>query len=364
MSGPLQQTLQSARPRERSGSSTVGRYDYQAHCGLLKLVELHKAEGDFRIVFDYFDDMLILNSSATPDGAQMLQIKTKDAGDWSTANLCALVGSQAPRSIVARLYDHLVVLGDPVTQTSFVSNAAFKVMLKDGSKSSGDQHWINGDEIHDEDIETIRKAVEKDTSPCDMAKWRSRLVLIRSPMSVHGQKAYVIGVLHEFFCNELELPDVALDAIYETLYETIQECTRFSQDGIPADEIIRKKSITRADIDAVIERASHRRASFLADWPTVVTELAKAGVGSARQIRLRNAATEHMANRSAGHAVANDIADAAAAWVSKNSKAVAAAESIFELASAMAVNVGSKQAEGDHLLGAMLAEAYEAINEK
>lgn len=362
MHANLETTLKSARPREKSGSRTVGRYDYQAHCGLLKLFELHESVDDFQVVFDYFDDILVLDSADAPSEAQLLQVKTKGAGDWTTANLCKLVGKDVPRSIVARLYDHLVVLGEPVSTTSFVTNAAFKVTLKDGKKSTGDHHWITGPEIHDDDIAKIKNAIEADVAPCDIDRWRPRLVLIRSPMGIHGQKAYVIGVLHEYFSSTLDLPDVNLDPLYETLYETIQQCTRFSQEGLALDDLIRKKSITRTEIDAIIERASSRSPSFLADWPTISADLRVAGLGSIRELRLKTAATKHMADRSAGHALANEISDAARQWAAANPDVLASAQAIYELAQEMANGLDHPELSSDDQLGALLVEAYEVIN--
>ena len=362
MHANLETTLKSARPREKSGSRTVGRYDYQAHCGLLKLFELHETKDDFQIVFDYFDDILVLDRADAPSAAELFQVKTKGSGDWTTANLCKLVGKEAPRSIVARLYDHLVVLGEQVVTTSFITNASFKVTLKDGKKSTGEHHWITGPEIHDDDIQKIKTAIEEDVSPCDMDQWRPRLVLIRSPMGIHGQKAYVIGILHEYFSNILDLPDVNLSPLYETLYETIQQCTRFSQEGLASDDLIRKKSITRAEIDAIIERVRDRSPSFLSDWPTISADLRAAGVASIRELRLKTAATKHLADRSAGHALANEISDAARAWASDHPEALASAEEFYELTQTIATNLDYPELSGDELIGALLVEAYEVVN--
>lgn len=362
MHDSLNHTLQVAVPREKSGSRTSARYDYQAHCGLLKLFELRDQQDDFRMVFDYFDDILILDRSREPQTAQLYQVKTKDTGEWSTAKLCSLVGKLAPRSIFARLYDHVVLLGDPVTETSFISNAAFTVKLKSGSNSTGEHHWIAGDDIHDDDVEKIRTAIEKDIAPCDIKSWLPRLVLIRSPMGIHGQKTYVIGVLHEYFAKKLSLPDVSLEPLYETLYETIHECTRFSQDGLTTEQLIQKKSITKSDVDALIERATHRRASFLSDWTTISHDLSTVGIRSVRQIRLRTFATQHMTNRSIGHPIATDLSDAARSWAAKNYDLVSSSETIYELANVMADHLHRPEVQGDELLGAMLAEAYEVVN--
>ena len=78
----LLQALETTRPREKSGSWTSARYDFQRHIAILKLIDLHNQPGDYRIGFDYFDDLIVLDNSIKPTKISFIQVKTKMAGFW------------------------------------------------------------------------------------------------------------------------------------------------------------------------------------------------------------------------------------------------------------------------------------------
>jgi hypothetical protein len=78
----LQTLIETASPRERSGSQTSARYDFQTNFAILKLVELREGAQDFRVVVDLFDDLMVLDSALAPTAVRFYQIKSKDAGDW------------------------------------------------------------------------------------------------------------------------------------------------------------------------------------------------------------------------------------------------------------------------------------------
>ena len=69
-------------PRERAGSQTAARYDFQANFGILKLVELRESGKDFRVVFDIFDDIMVLDPAEAPiqmrPGADGVSLITAD----------------------------------------------------------------------------------------------------------------------------------------------------------------------------------------------------------------------------------------------------------------------------------------------
>ena len=73
--GSLNQALLTGVPREFSGSTTANRYDFQANFAILKLIELHESAGDYRIAFDYFDDVVVLDSATNPGKIYLYQVK-------------------------------------------------------------------------------------------------------------------------------------------------------------------------------------------------------------------------------------------------------------------------------------------------
>src|SRR6266446_1549944 len=180
--------MKSVVPRERAGSQTQARYDFQANFGILKLVELRESGRDFRIVFDIFDDLMVVDSASAPTQACFYQLKSKDPGDWTIPDVCKKIGAQIPRSIISRLYAHVASFGAAVAETGLVSNAAYKLKLLDGSTTSGAHHRIGGAELHPDEVQKVAAAVGADIHPADVPSWLPKLAFIRTTLGVHGQE--------------------------------------------------------------------------------------------------------------------------------------------------------------------------------
>ena len=160
--GGLTTLLAGTRPREVAGSGTAGRYSYQTNVGILKLIELREAGGEYCLVFDYFDDLAVLDHPTAPQTIHLYQIKTKDTGEWTIASLCELIGKAKPRAIISRMYAHSEVFGSFLSETGLISNAAFRVGLAAGGTTSGGHHRISSQDMNVIELDKVTKAVEKE----------------------------------------------------------------------------------------------------------------------------------------------------------------------------------------------------------
>ncbi len=358
----LASALTSACPRERSGSQTVGRYGFQANVGILKLLELHEGSKDFRLVFDIYDDLVVLSPSDVPAEISLFQVKSRDPGQWTTSDLCNRVGKKAPRSIVARLYGHEIDFGPAVVTTAFISNASFKVRLQSGSPSSGDDHYIAGTAIHSDDALKITDAVVDDFDAANVPAWLPKFALIRTTLGVHGQELVIKGRLHEHFSKAGYGGSIDLTAVFETLHGSIEQKTGFSQVGADPLDGLKRKSITRRDFEELLDRAAHHRRGFLADWDSILYDLQTQGFGSIKIIKIKTAAISHHQRRLCGHPDAVQLQNDSEVWLSSNANTVATCQSITELASLLQSGVVSDYGYGKDLLGALIVEAYEAVH--
>ena len=76
------------KPRENAGPLAANRFAYQLDWGLKKLLELEESNLPYTIIFDYQDDILILDSDYDPNFIDFYQVKTNaSAGGWSRAQL-------------------------------------------------------------------------------------------------------------------------------------------------------------------------------------------------------------------------------------------------------------------------------------
>ena len=56
----------SSTPRERSGSRTQKRYDYQLCWALSMLIDLHQTQDAYLLVLDYHDDVVVFDAEVQP----------------------------------------------------------------------------------------------------------------------------------------------------------------------------------------------------------------------------------------------------------------------------------------------------------
>lgn len=361
--GGLSSLIQGTRPREMAGSGTAGRYGYQTNVGILKLIELRQADGDFCLVFDYFDDLAVLDHPTSPQTIRLYQIKTQDMGEWTMASLCQSVGKTKPRSIISRMYAHSESFGQFLSETALISNAAFKVGLAVGGTTSGGHYRISSADIHAGELDKVSKAVEKDFSPASVSTWLPKLVLIRAPLGVHNHEPTIKGLLNDYFETIGIADQVNLSAIYETLHASIAQKTGFAQVGLAYPDLLARKSLSRADFNHLLDRAMRKRKGFLSDWGTIARDLEKEGKGSADIIRLKTFATRYQIDRNSRQPQAVAFRQQAEAWLTKNMQLAQTCATITAFAAAMQSDlIDLRGFTSQQAHGAFIVEAYEAIN--
>src|SRR5689334_18860686 len=85
--GSLLDVIFQVKPREVSGSRSSNRSDYQKSWAFCLLLKLHRTRQDYLVLFDYHDDVVVLDSAGSPSAIDFYQIKTKKGGNWTATLL-------------------------------------------------------------------------------------------------------------------------------------------------------------------------------------------------------------------------------------------------------------------------------------
>ena len=67
------------KPRENAGAMSGNRFAYQLDWGLKRLLELEEEGKPYTVIFDYQDDILVLDSDEDPQFIDFYQVKTNTA---------------------------------------------------------------------------------------------------------------------------------------------------------------------------------------------------------------------------------------------------------------------------------------------
>ncbi len=135
----IQHELIEIKPREQSGSKTARKYNFQKNLSLFLLLKFHEKNDDYVFLFDYHDDLIILDSSINPKNMDFYQIKSKDSGNWTVNTLTK--SSQNKLSISGKLYLNKLNFHHTTRSLNFISNAKFSFkQLNSGEESLRRNH--------------------------------------------------------------------------------------------------------------------------------------------------------------------------------------------------------------------------------
>jgi len=86
-------------------------------------------------LFDFHDDLAVLDNNENPSEIDFFQIKSKDRGNWTTANLIKKE-KKDNLSLVGKLYFNKIKFREYVRSLNIISNATFNVKLAEPKKNS------------------------------------------------------------------------------------------------------------------------------------------------------------------------------------------------------------------------------------
>ena len=250
----LEQIVQ-VRPREVSGSRSSNRSDYQKSWAFCLLLKLHRTGQDYLVLFDYHDDVVVLDSSSNPTAMDFYQVKTKKTGNWTATLLLKRekgVNDQPLNSIAGKMYANKIAFPSAAKTLNFISNAQFSIKHKDNPNSPT---VVDGFELAElcrdtltEFSKTIQQEHDLDYSPlCDIiTKFSS------DPLSLEAHVTHSTGELANYL-NGVK-PDGKFATVpgQRAIATAIARRTNHERTPTTKDELIEAKGITRAEFEQML----------------------------------------------------------------------------------------------------------------
>lgn len=351
--------VSAAKPREKSGAHTMARYGFQVHASIVKMLELHGSGNDYRAVFDHFDDLMVFDKADLPENVDFYQIKSNNKGPWSLKALMKKEGKGSPPvTFVGRLHYHMGSFSQMITKLGFLSNAGFKLKLADGTFSTDDHNSICSSDLHPNEIDLLKKTLAKDTVRPPPQDGSHLFAFERTSLGIAEQDVFVKGRLVKFVEERGGAEPIPVISLYQTLLSSVFTKTGVTQEFTTLAEFYDRKTLSRADIEAMFVRATAGR-RFQESWSIIHSELVAAGMTTRQILMLQNSCLRYMRGRSAGESGAIDFHAAALTAVLAHQTDVDACDSLTELAERLEQWV---QTDYEHKEGAFLVESFEAMN--
>ena len=347
-----------AKPREKAGAHTMARYAFQVHASIMKMLELHRAGADYRAVFDHFDDLMVFDKADQPEKVDFFQIKSQNSGTWTLKEMTKKRGKGPPPvTFLGRLHHHMAAFGQMVSRLGFVSNLAFKLKLADGTETTPDHHVVCSTDLHSSEVAALKAAVANDATSPPAVDGSHLFVFERTALGLMDQDSLVKGRLLDFVHERDDAEHVPVISLYEALRGSVLTKAGVTQEFTTTAEFYDRKTLCRADIEAMFLRATAGR-RFHESWATIERDLIAVGMTTRQIIILHTSCIRYMKARSAGESGAVAFHAAAVDAIISHQAEVDTCVSVPEIAERLKIWVSS---DYEHRYGAVYVEAFEAM---
>ena len=292
----LKDTLVTTPPREESGSVSSDRFQYQRHWALLKLLNYHLQEPDYVFIFDYHDDVLILDSDENPTKIKFYQIKTKGRNNWTLAALTKQEEGESSKegesrklpSILGKMYLNKVNFKDQVESLNFVSNARFNLKLDDATeKDTKDRVYICASEISAEEVSKVKNALKEELKVEPDTVSESIIFFEVSDLPLQNHETQVKGALVDFLQKLFPQRKFSIVPIYQSIIGEITRRNNHKLQQYTIEELTTKKCLSKKDfekfiIDIGIGNDQER------NWQSVESRLNAEGCSYAQVMKIKS----------------------------------------------------------------------------
>lgn len=286
----------------------MGRYAFQVHVSMLKMLEMHRAGRDYRAAFDHFDDLMVLDKAQNPDGVEFYQVKTDGSGrPWTLKRMMSTAGKgDPPRSFIGKLHHHMAAFGGRVRKLGFVSNLTFRIKLKGGKTSTDDQLVIRSVDLHPSEMAELKATIATDYSVPTTQDGSGLFEFEAISLPLRDQDVYVRGRLGDYLASRSGAEGVPVLSLYETLSRHIYKRSVVTQEFTSVDEFYENKTLCRDEIETMFQKAlSGRR--FHESWPATQQHLIATGMPYMETLTLYNECIRYISARSTGKSDATDF---------------------------------------------------------
>jgi len=272
----LAKTLIKAPQTERGGEIALRGFDFQACWALSHMLEYELEGKEYVFVFEYHDDVLILDSETNPKSAIFAQVKTNEK-PWTLPKLINST-QKKPISFIGKLFEHRNKFDDSEVELMFVSNAYF---------SFDERNKFKAHELSQELQTSVLNKVSKQIIG-KSALELSKLTFLTSDLSLEGHSSHLKGKICDFFDSYFEDDyDINPTSFAKTLESACRDRAKVrSSDIKDFDELIRKKGFTSSFVKETLKTICMSK-NLQPDWEHASSIFADIGKTSIQLLSLQ-----------------------------------------------------------------------------
>ena len=249
--------------REKSGSDTFRKYNYQYHWAFCRMLDEHENGNEFALFIEEHEDVTMANSLDVNKALFQFN-QVKETSQKHTIHSLTKITKTKPQSLIEKLAKSSCnkSYSDKVSKINFVSTGGYSFDLH---KNGFDFEIINSGQLSKEETKTIADSIVHINGTSDFC---GKLAFIIPDLPARGFDHVVEGRISSLISKLAPGLKYDSNSIYDCIIRDLNRKGENSFDYEDWDEAIRKKAITSRQLTGVIEQYVSRKPD-----ESLVTEL-------------------------------------------------------------------------------------------
>jgi hypothetical protein len=279
----LKNTIIENKPRENAGARSSSRFDYQKDWSICQLLDFHNEKSDYLFVFDYQEDLMIMDSESNPQKVSFYQIKgKKNKAYWTLTELLKSPDSKKNEillSIIGKLYDCKLKTQNSTESLNFVSNIGFKV--GDKEFNSLDKKEICIIELNESDKQKINNKLTQEHPSEEIGGFEEITFLKVVELNLDDSPTYTKGKIADFLDERYPKTKHNIPLIYQHLFNEVKRKSNYNKDILSYEDLIQCKGIGKIAFQEMLDICGASK-DFDYAWRNIETILSNEGIKFSR----------------------------------------------------------------------------------
>lgn len=281
--------------KERGGRHGAKGHDFQRYWALCHLLRLDLERNDFVVLFEFIEDVAVLDAEITPTKIELFQIKKKGgSATWKISSL--FKAPKEGKSIVAKLYESRATSPDRKAKIAFVSNAPVEAKLSNGVVSTTLAEF-SATSLEDSVRDSLVKAVSTELG-CDESDVEvEALSFSKSSLAMDDLETHAVGVVSSYLATKDPDHAARSDVFCKALYGEIAIRSTVTLDSDTFEALRKSRGISKAQLSSMLATTLSRKPAREI-LESAISGLASANVSFVERSRLKDAARRYLIGRS------------------------------------------------------------------
>jgi hypothetical protein len=256
--------------REKSGSTTFSKYEYQYHWALCKVIDSQMDNGEYALFMELHEDVVIANSlDVNIARFEFNQVKNISTPKYNIDNITKIKKGEK-NSVIGKLIQSASdkAFSTKIDHINLVASCNFDL----GLNSELELEIITIGDLHQDSIDKLKAAVLSEIGNSELP---ANIRFIVPKLHIQEQQGQVIGKVAELveylfpnsYCNSVN--------IYRALIDELHRKGCVTYDYTKWDELLNNKALTSEKVIRTIQTHTsvHGNEQIMRDFNSIASEL-------------------------------------------------------------------------------------------